>query len=264
MSETAFAVITLLILGWAVVSGLLVKANITGALVFTAAGYLVANPDWGPLAVDVDAPSVHVLAEGTLALLLFADAARVDVLRLRRDIGLPARLLGIGLPLTLLLGAIVAAWCFDDLSLALVCFVAATLAPTDAALSAQVVNDEKIPLRLRRALNVESGLNDGIVTPIVAFTLVVAASQLGVTGSGHSPEGKALRELAIGIAVGLAVGLGSGLLVSLGSRRRLDRPGWTATRFARCSARQLRPRRDAARQRVHRGLRGRDRVRGAG
>jgi uncharacterized membrane protein YphA (DoxX/SURF4 family) len=49
MSETAFAVITLLILGWAVVSGVLVKANITGALVFTAAGYLVANPDWGPL-----------------------------------------------------------------------------------------------------------------------------------------------------------------------------------------------------------------------
>jgi sodium/hydrogen antiporter len=225
VSEAAFAVVTLLVLGWAVVSRLLVRANITGAVVFTAAGYLLANPDWGPLSVDVDAPSMHVLAEATLALLLFADAARVDVLRLRKDIGVPARLLGVGLPLTLVLGAIVAAWCFDSLSVALACFVAATLAPTDAALSAQVVNDEQIPMRLRRALNVESGLNDGIVTPIVAFTLVVAASQLGVTGSGHSPEGDALRELATGIAVGLAVGLGSGLLIPLASRHRWIVPG---------------------------------------
>ena len=124
-----------------------------------------------------------------------------------------------------MLGAIVAAWCFDDLSLALVCFVAATLAPTDAALSAQVVNDEQIPMRLRRALNVESGLNDGIVTPIVAFTLAVAATELGVHGAGHSPEGDAVRELAIGIAVGLAVGLGSGLLIAWGSRRRWIVPG---------------------------------------
>ena len=82
-----------------------------------------------------------------------------------------------------------------------------------------MINDEQIPLRLRRALNVESGLNDGIVTPIVAFTLTVAATQLGVHGAGDSPEADALRELATGIAVGLAVGLGSGLLIALGSRR---------------------------------------------
>ena len=132
-----------------------------------------------------------------------------------------------------MLGAIVAAWCFDDLSLALVCFVAATLAPTDAALSAQVINDEQIPMRLRRALNVESGLNDGIVTPIVAFTLAVAATELGVPGAGHSPEGDALRELAVGVGVGLAVGLGSGLLIALGvedgagsSRVADDWPPW--------------------------------------
>ena len=221
MTETTFAVITLLILGWAVVSSLLVKLNITGALVFTVAGFVLANPDWGAMSVDVDAPAVHVMAEVALALLLFSDAARVDVVRLRRDIGVPVRLLGVGLPLTLVLGAVVAAWCFDDLSLALVCFVAATLAPTDAALSAQVINDAQIPLRLRRALNVESGLNDGIVTPIVAFTLTVAATQLGVPGAGHSPEGDALRELAVGVGVGMAVGLGSGLLIALGWRR-----GW--------------------------------------
>ncbi len=220
MSETTFAVIALLVLGWAVVSSLLARANLTGALLFTAAGYLLANPDWGPLSVEVDAPSIHHVAEVTLALLLFSDAARVDVVRLRADVGVPVRLLGLGLPLTLVLGAVVAAWCFDDLSLALVCFVAATLAPTDAALSAQVINDERIPVRLRRALNVESGLNDGIVTPIVAFTLAVAATGLGVHGSDQAPEIDALRELAVGLGVGLALGLGSGFLIALGSRRR--------------------------------------------
>ena len=106
MSETTFAVIALLVLGWAVVSSLLARANLTGALLFTAAGYLLANPDWGPLSVDVDAPSIHHVAEVTLALLLFSDAARVDVVRLRADVGVPVRLLGLGLPLTLVLGAV--------------------------------------------------------------------------------------------------------------------------------------------------------------
>ena len=163
MTETTFAVLGLLVLGWAVTSYLLVRVNITGPMVFTVAGFALGNPDWGPLAVDVDAPSVHVLAEVTLALLLFADAARMNVEKLRQDIMLRRVSSGIGLPLSMLLGSLLAAWLFDDLRWALAGFVGATLAPTDAALSAQVVDDQRIPVRLRRALNVESGLNDGIV-----------------------------------------------------------------------------------------------------
>ena len=196
-----------------------VAVNITGALVFLVAGYVLGNPSWGPLAVDVDTPSIHVLAELTLALLLFSDAARVNMSQLRRDIYFPARLLGIGLPLSVIIGSLLAAWMFDDFSWALAGFVGATLAPTDAALSAQVINDERIPMRLRRALNVESGLNDGIATPIVVFTLAVAASQLGTTGHGASSEGGALLELAVGVLVGLAVGLGSAGVIAVGSRR---------------------------------------------
>ena len=220
MTEGTFAVLGLLVLGWAVTSGLLARVNINGPLVFTVAGYVLANPDWGPLTVDLDAQSIHVIAELTLALLLFADASRVNVSRLKRDIRLPGRLLGLGLPLSVLLGSLLAAWLLDDLSWALAGFVGATLAPTDAALSAQVINDKRIPMRVRRVLNVESGLNDGIVTPIVAFTLAVAASQLGVAGHDHSGGGGALLELAIGVGVGLAVGLGSAFLITLGSRRR--------------------------------------------
>ena len=201
------------------------RSNITGPLVFLVAGFALGNPDWGALSVDVDAPSVHVLAEVTLALLLFSDAARVNVSKLRDDIFFPGRLLGIGLPLSVVLGSLAAAWLFDDLSWALAFFVGATVAPTDAALSAQVINDKRIPMRLRRTLNVESGLNDGIVTPIVAFMLAVAASELGIADHNDSHGGGALLELAIGLIVGLSIGIGSAVLIVFGSRRRWIIPG---------------------------------------
>lgn len=219
MSEVTFAVLLLLMLAWAVTSRLLGRFNITGAIVFAISGFVLANPSWGPLVVEMDTPSIHVLAELTLALLLFSDAARVNVSQLRRDIAFPARLLGIGLPLSVVLGSLLAALMFNDLSWALAGFVGATLAPTDAALSAQVINDERIPLRLRRALNVESGLNDGIATPIVVFMLAVAASQLGTSGDSGVAGGRPLVDLALGVAVGLVVGLGAARLIATGSRR---------------------------------------------
>lgn len=221
MTESAFAVLTLILIAWAVTSDLLARYNINGPLVFSVAGYLLANPDWGPLAVNFEAPSIHLIAELTLALLLFSDASRLNLSRLRQDLRFPIRLLGIGLPLSVILGSLLAAWLFNDLSWALAGFVGATLAPTDAALSAQVINDERIPSRVRRVLNLESGLNDGIVTPVVAFTLAVAASQLGIAGHGDSSGGGALQQLAIGLVVGVAVGVGSAALITLGTQR-----GW--------------------------------------
>jgi len=216
VSETTFAVLALLVLGWAVVSDLLTRANLTSPMVFAVAGFFLANPDWGPLDLDVETPSLHLVTETTLALLLFSDAARVNVAQLRQDFGVPTRLLAIGLPLSIGLGVVLASWFFEGMSWAIALFVAATLAPTDAALSAQVVNDEKIPIRIRRSLNVESGLNDGIATPVVALALAAAATELGAAGNGESGGG--LQQLAIGLVVGLAVGMGSAVLLNLGSR----------------------------------------------
>ena len=225
MTEATFAVLALLVLGWAVVSGVLARANINGPLVFTVAGFLLANPDRGPFTVDFEAPSIHRIAELTLALLLFADASRVNIHKLRRDVRFPVRLLGIGLPLSVVLGSLLAAWLFGNLSWALAGFVGATLSPTDAALSAQVINDKRVPMRVRRVLNVESGLNDGIVTPVVVFTLAVAATELGVASHEHHARGGALLELAIGIGTGLVVGWGSALLLVFGTRRDWILPG---------------------------------------
>src|SRR3954451_15572947 len=194
MTEEVVAVLTVLLFAWAVLSKLLARDNVTGPLVFAACGYLLANPNWGLLTVHVQAGSVRVTAELALALLLFSDAARVNVRALRRDATTPLRLLGVGLPITIAAGGLVAAAVLLGLPWAVAGFIGAALAPTDAALSAQVINDERIPMRLRRALNVESGLNDGIATPVVTVMVAAAASQLGVTSESTGFEvGHALR-----------------------------------------------------------------------
>ena len=223
MNVETVAALTVLVFAWAVLSGALARRNVTGPLVFAAAGYLLGNAEWGPLPVDIDASSVHVIAEVTLALLLFADAARVNVSKLRADTALPVRLLGIGFPLSVVAGSVLAGLLFD-LPWGLALFLGASLAPTDAALSLPVINDERIPMRLRRALNVESGLNDGIATPIVTVSIAVAASQLGHVGESVSFEqATALRELAVGVGIGIVFGgLGAVAL------NRATRLGWMA------------------------------------
>jgi NhaP-type Na+/H+ or K+/H+ antiporter len=225
VTEATVAVVALLVLCWALVSGAWARHDVTGPFVFALAGYILGNPDWGPLTVSVETASVHVLAEVTLALVLFSDAARVNLAKLRSDVAIPTRLLAIGLPLSMVIGGLLAAALFDSFPWALAGFVGAALAPTDAALSVQVINDRRIPGRLRRALNVESGLNDGIATPIVAFMLAVAASQLGVVDESVTYEyGAALRELGAGLLVGIGIGLGGAVLLSAAARR-----GWTTT-----------------------------------
>ena len=226
MTEAAVAVVTLLIMIWALTSRWAARYDVTGPITFTLAGYVLGNPDWGPLDVAVGTDSLHAIAEVTLVLILFSDAARVHMAELRRDVALPARLLGVGLPLSVILGGLIAAALLDALPWALAGFLGAALAPTDAALSAQVIGDERIPMRLRRGLNVESGLNDGIATPIVTVMLAIAASQIGVVTESEAFEAfAALRELAIGVAVGLVFGWVGARLITLAARRRWVAPG---------------------------------------
>ncbi len=226
MSEAAVAVVALLIGVWALTSGWAARYDVTGPITFTFAGYLLGNPDWGPLDIAVGTSSLHTIAEVTLVLILFSDAARVHMAELRRDVALPTRLLGIGLPLSVILGGLIAAALLDALPWALAGFLGAALAPTDAALSAQVIGDERIPMRLRRGLNVESGLNDGIATPIVTVMLAIAASQIGVITESEAFEAfAALRELAIGVVVGLGFGWLGARLIALATTRHWVAPG---------------------------------------
>ncbi len=226
MTSATVAVIGLLLFGWAMVSGALARHNVTGPLLFTVVGYLLGNGDWGLLDIDIDTSVIHGVAEAALALVLFSDAARINGGELRRDLGLPVRLLAVGLPLSILAGTLLAGLLFGGLAGGVALLLGAALAPTDAALSAQVIEDDRIPLRLRRALNVESGLNDGIATPLVSVALAAAAATLA--GAPHSVSWEvtaAIRELGVGALVGAGLGIGGALAINVSARRQWIAPG---------------------------------------
>lgn len=178
--------------------------------------------------VVVDQEILHVAGEIALILALTVDAARIDVGILRGTAGLPIRLLGIGLPLTIALGVAVALVVIPGLTMLDAVILALLVAPTDAALGVLVVTSERIPIRIRQALNVESGLNDGIVTP-----LVIVAATLAAAGGVAASEGwvaDAAAQLALGVLAGGLVGGGGGLLLRLADRRGTILPGarWMA------------------------------------
>jgi NhaP-type Na+/H+ or K+/H+ antiporter len=219
MSTSTVIVVAIVIFGWSIVSERLAARNLTGPLVFVAAGLLLGNSSWGIVSVDVESSTVHLLAELTLALLLFADASGVPLAAARHDLPLTSRLLGIGLPLSIIAGAGLAALLFQSLPLALAGLIGASLAPTDAALSASVIADERLPISVRRVLNVESGLNDGIATPVVTFCIASAATVLGLAAHHDEAGFSALGQLAIGAVVGAGIALVGGGLLTVAHRR---------------------------------------------
>ena len=145
---------------------------------------------------------MRALAEATLALVLFCDASRIDLGRLRREVGVPLRLLGIGLPLTIALGAVAAAAIFGQLSVEEAVILAIVLAPTDAALGQAVVTEPRVPQRIRQGLNVESGLNDGICVPLL-FAAVAVADVESEISHGRSPATLLLEEIGYGVVGGV-------------------------------------------------------------
>src|SRR3954467_11875884 len=208
----------------AAVSRRLSGTPVTPAMVFVALGVLS-----GPAVLDVvaDAPTgttIRTLAEATLALVLFADASRINVAVLRRESALPARLLGVGLPLTIALGALIAKVLFPSLTVAEALLLAVVLAPTDAALGQAVVTEPRLPIRIRQGLNVESGLNDGICVPLLFIVLAWAETEAHTT-SIHAVTIIA-EEIGYGIVGGVASGVAAGAIVRVAGRRDLIAAPW--------------------------------------
>jgi NhaP-type Na+/H+ or K+/H+ antiporter len=177
----------------------------------------------------VDLPSssstVRALAEATLALLLFSDGSRIDLRELRREVGIPLRLLGIGLPLTITLGALAAGLIFDQLTVWEAVILGLILAPTDAALGQAVVTEPRVPARMRQALNIESGLNDGIWVPLL-FAAAAAADVESHISGGRSPWTLLAEELGYGVLGGVAAGALIAGIVIYGGRQDLIASSW--------------------------------------
>ena len=216
--ETGIAVFALLLAAYALIANRLDDLSIGPALAFVVVGLVIGPAVLDLLPVGVESTTVRHLAEVTLALVLFTDASTVHVAGLRRDTSLIGRLLVIGLLLTIVAGGLAATLIFPELPLATALLIGAILAPTDAALGLPVITNPAVPTRIRRILNVESGLNDGIATPFVLLFIALATAAGGAAG-GHLEE--AIVEIAIAIVVGVAVGGVGGFLLTLADKRNL-------------------------------------------
>jgi sodium/hydrogen antiporter len=207
------------------VSRRLTDTPFTPAMAFVLIGLLV-----GPLIIDEvtlapTSAAVRTLAEATLAVVLFADASRIKLHVLRREYAVPLRLLAIGLPLTIAVGAVLAAGILGHLNGAEAVVLAVLLAPTDAALGQAVVTEPRLPSRIRQGLNVESGLNDGICVPLLLIALA-AADVEDKAATSHHAINIVLEEIGYGILGGVAAGFVAAAVVAVGTRRDLISGAW--------------------------------------
>jgi NhaP-type Na+/H+ or K+/H+ antiporter len=214
------ATIMVIIIAWGAVSRPLDRRGVTSAIVFVVAGFLAGAKVLGLLDVSVESEVAQRVTEVALVLLLFSDAARLDLRALRHELGWPSRLLLIGLPLTMLAGAGVGLLVFPGMALASVFLLAIMLSSTDAALGQKVVTDPSVPDRVRQALDVESGLNDGLAVPFFLVALDLANAEL-TTGITWAVVSNAAEQIGWGLAAGLGAGLFGALLFRLAARR-----GW--------------------------------------
>lgn len=217
MSTIDVAMIAGFVIAYGLISHRVEHSVLTGPMLFVAFGLLMGSAGFDVLDLSLDSSGVEILAEATLALLLFTDATRIDMRSLRRDVALPARMLVIGLPLAIVFGTVLAALLFD-IPVAVAALIAAILAPTDAALGEAVVTSPSVPVRIRQSLNVESGLNDGIALPAVTVFVALAAEDERFS-TADTWIRFAAEQVGYGMIVGAAVGCVAGFAVLAASRK---------------------------------------------
>ncbi len=213
--------VAVVIVAYTLVASKLDRWWITGPMVFVAAGTILGPGGLDVLPLSLTNETVVTITELTLALLLFSDASTVRLGDVEGDAGLPRRLLFVGLPLTVVAGALLAYFMFPNVGWAAAALVATILAPTDAALGLAVVTNKAVPVRIRRALNVESGLNDGIATPLVTLFIAAAAAEESISDKSWGLE--ALKEIGLAIATAVVVGYLGGKALAFAKDR-----GWTS------------------------------------
>ncbi|MBC2640201.1 MULTISPECIES: sodium:proton antiporter [unclassified Rhodococcus (in: high G+C Gram-positive bacteria)] len=221
----ALPAIAAMLLAFAGISRKVAGTPLTAPIVFTVGGLALGAEGLGLIDVDVTSETIKLLAEVTLALVLFADASSVDLSALRPEIAVPARLLGFGLPLTIAAGFGTAVLLFGDFGWPEALLLAVILAPTDAALGQAVVTLPALPTRVRQGLNVESGLNDGICVPLFLVVLAIAGAESGAIGGGAAARLVA-EQIGYGILAGVGAGSVAAVIVVVAGRRGAVDPLW--------------------------------------
>ena len=224
---TDLLVLAAVIFMFGLVSRRLEGTVLTAPIVFVVAGMLLGPAVLGLVEFGLEEHTVLLLGEIALAIVLFTDAARINFSALRQYQGLPLRLLGIGMPLTIALGTFGAALLLTDLTFWEAAIVGTVLAPTDAALGQAVVSDRRVPVRVRQSLNVEAGLNDGLSVPFLTLFLTLALANEQLQPASYWIR-FALEQVGLGTLVGVGVGLAGGWLLGRASQRE-----WMTESFQR-------------------------------
>lgn len=221
MYET-LALIAAFIFIYSLVSGFLDRTIFSGAIIFTALGIIFGPFGLDVLQLDIEKEGLRLLAEMTLALVLFIDASNANLNVLKTSVRIPASLLLIGLPLTILLGFGLGVVIFQDLSLIEIAIIATILAPTDAALGKAVVTNEHVPAKIREGLSFESGLNDGICVPILFIFLALASNTVTQESTTAHAIALVLEEVGLGALVGIVLAFIASWIF-----KKIDHLGWT-------------------------------------
>ena len=220
MNKEVIGAIAFLGLGFGLISRKLEKSVITPPMAYVTFGLLISANGLGLIQeVEIANEIIKILAEITLAVVLFTDASRIQLKLLRQEYNLPLRLLGIGLPITIILGTVFASLLFTDLNIWEAAALATILSPTDAALGQAVVNSPRVPTYIRQAINVESGLNDGICLPILLL-LISLAEKSEQSGTASYWLTFSLEQIIFGVVIGVTIGYFGGKLIVKSVRRK--------------------------------------------
>lgn len=225
MSSTDILFVAAVALLYALVSRRLSGTFVTAPMVFVLAGILLGPQLLDLVDLPIESEDLGLLAEVTLALVLFTDASSIDTRRLRREDALPVRLLALALPMSIVVGSLFALLLFPGLLVFEAVALAILLAPTDAALGQAVVADERIPSPVRQGLNVESGLNDGVCVPLLVSAVAFAQLEEAPSFDGGIIV-DLVAELAIAVGVGAIVAALVAVLVQWSTRRNWLDHGW--------------------------------------
>jgi NhaP-type Na+/H+ or K+/H+ antiporter len=225
MSEYVIIALAAFIIFYALISKRLSTTIITGTILFVAFGLLIGNKGFDLMGTSTNVTPIKILFEATLVVVLFNDALAINTKKWRKEAYIPGRLLGIGLPLTIVFGFAIALALFTELDVWEAALVGAILAPTDAALGQAVISNPRVPQSIRQGLNVESGLNDGIVLPVVMLFIAGAEETVGSNPAFNSLW-FILETIFFSALIGIAVGWVGARLTSIASRRDWMSPIW--------------------------------------
>lgn len=226
MSYVNLVILSAFLLLYSLFAGRFEKRLVNGPLMFMLLGLLLGPSVFNVLKIQIDGAGMRLMAEVTLALVLFTDATKADLRILRSYNWIPVRLLLIGLPLCLLFGWLFGLLLFDGMPWLEAAILATILAPTDAALGKAVTSNPKVPAPVREGLNVESGLNDGICVPLLLLLLELLAPQEQHKGTVAMAMHLFVEEIGIGVLVGIGLATATAALLKLTESLHWNIPMW--------------------------------------